>query len=632
MMATRSSVLPPAIVFGIAVLLGGCSDDGHGNQGSLQRTGNTSAPFVAASVASDPMTGEQLVGDEILVQFAPGLSDADIFAFAASFSLQQVGYFEADDSHQFRIMGGQSVRDVLTLVAADVRVLGAGPNHVAVADHTLLVPNDYAAQAAWFDAIGATGSWSSDISNSTGTQLVILAICDTGVAKSLSEFSGRILEWNDWDSINRDPDAEDDHGHGTAVASIACATGNNGAGMAGMNWGCRILPMKVLDSNRIGSARSIAAGIICAVNAARQFRAHLVINLSLSLRLSTADWVFNGKEYLCLPEALEYASQCGAIMVAAAGNDNNPVDGWWTDYWPAVSDLVLCVGGLVDAQGDGQWDDRWDDGVDADGNGFLDGSNYGSAVDIAAPARLVPYLSRSGGLGQGTGTSLAAPFVAGIAAQVWSVNPSLSAAEVTQILLSSADLIAPDQPVGNRLDAHGSIDAAAIGAGTTVILAPSEDSEVLEITPVDNYGTQAALSVGIQVGTSYHMESFARWDLSSIPTSATIQSAVATFQIPSIANPGTTRAVGCRIVGSSWSEQFITWSNRPSAGSLIGTSSVTTSSDVATFDLTATVQGWVSGSAPNYGIVLQGVQDEVSFGSRESSVTWRPSLAVVYVP
>jgi thermitase len=234
------------------------------------------------------------------------------------------------------------------------------------------IPNDpgWINQSGWL-SIHAPQGW--DLS--TGSNAVTIAIVDTGVDYFHPEFMGKLLAG--YDFVNLDADPQDDHGHGTHVAGIAAATGNNGLGLAGVAWGARLLPVKVLDRNGNGSNATAAAGIIWATDHGAQ-----VINLS-----------FGGeKASQVLSDAVQYAAARGVILVAAAGNT-----GRLGLLYPARYSPVIAVG-AVDSMGQRAW--------------F---SNYGPGLDLVAPGVSI-YSTVVGGYGYKNGTSMAAPFVSGLAA------------------------------------------------------------------------------------------------------------------------------------------------------------------------------------------------------------------------
>ncbi len=285
----------------------------------------------------------------------------------------------------------------------------------------LLAPNDLYWSYQWnMGLIGAPQAW--DVT--TGTSAITVAIVDTGVDLDHPEFAGRIVQG--WDFVNNDPSPDDDNGHGTHVAGIAAARGNNNQGIAGVAWNVKILPLKVLDSNGYGYDYDVASAIVSAADKGAK-----VINLSLG-----------GDPSSVMADAVNYAYQKGCILVAAAGNNSvNRV------LYPAAYTQVVAVSAVNYYSGVAWY------------------SNYGPEIEVAAPGgddnSLYEWILSTipdDAYGFAYGTSMASPHVAGLAALIWSVNPGLTAAQVRYCITSTAvDLGAPgrDQYYG-----YGVINAA----------------------------------------------------------------------------------------------------------------------------------------------------------------------------
>ena len=200
-------------------------------------------------------------------------------------------------------------------------------------------------------------------------------------------------------------DVEDDNGHGTHVAGVIAAAGNNAIGVAGIAWHTRLMPVRVLDSDGLGWESDIIQGLSYATaNGAR------VINMSLGLSEASP----------ALAAAVAQAARQGVLLVAAAGNNGGAV------LYPAAYPTVLSVGASDQADRRASF------------------SAQGARLDLLAPGvdilstwNGVPYVLRSG-------TSMAAPHVAGVAALLMAHMPGLSVAQVRTCLLRSAtDLGAP---------------------------------------------------------------------------------------------------------------------------------------------------------------------------------------------
>ncbi len=288
-------------------------------------------------------------------------------------------------------------------------------DHVVSASYT---PDDPRYSEQWhLPSISTPQAW--DVT--TGSNDVTLAVIDTGVDYDHEDLEGRCVAGYNY--VDRNTDPMDDHGHGTHVAGIAAAAGDNSSGVAGVDWKVRIMPLKVLDSQGSGYDSDVAAGIRYAADNGAE-----VINMSLG----SPDYSYT------LSEAVNYAHNKGVVMVAASGNEATSVS------YPAACDHVIAVGALESN----------------DSLAYF--SNRGSALDLTAPG--VSILSTvPGGYGKMSGTSMASPVVAGCASLVLAAHPGYGAYQVEQALKNGAtDLGSPgfDTSYG-----HGKVNAFAAVSG-----------------------------------------------------------------------------------------------------------------------------------------------------------------------
>lgn len=273
-----------------------------------------------------------------------------------------------------------------------------------------------------------------------GSGNVYVAIIDTGINSYHPDFAGKIVL-----SINctltgcpsfvsTDPD-----GHGTHVAGIVGATADNGIGIAGTAWESKLFLVKALNDNGSGFYSWIANAIIAAVDNGAQ-----VINLSLGGTASS----------LTLQNAVDYAWNKGAVVVAAAGNSGST-----RKFYPAYYTNVIAVGAV--------------DNNDQKAN-F---SNYGSWVDVSAPGVNI-YSTYGNTYKSLSGTSMATPFVSGLAALLIGQNPSLSNNEIKNRIESTANKI----PGTGTYWLHGRIDACS-AVGCSEIITGSSPSPTTSPTP-----------------------------------------------------------------------------------------------------------------------------------------------------
>ena len=228
---------------------------------------------------------------------------------------------------------------------------------------------------------------------------VTIAVIDTGIKADHPEFAGRLTPGYDFVSLDETP--EDDNGHGTHVAGIIAA-GINGVGHAGICPTCKIMPVKVLNSRNQGTWSRVASGIMFAIEHGAS-----VINLSLGAT--------TGSETVRL--AIEAAQNAGIIVVAAARNSGSS-----DPYFP------VAYPGVVGVSATDNQDVLW--GL----------SNWGENIDLAAPGSRIysSYFDEaSGGYVYMTGTSMAAPFVAGLAGLIIAYTPVAPTADATVALMTT---------------------------------------------------------------------------------------------------------------------------------------------------------------------------------------------------
>lgn len=234
--------------------------------------------------------------------------------------------------------------------------------------------NDVRFAEQWaLPVMGVYDAWRSLPANPTP---VTVAVIDSGVCLSHPDLQGRI--GTGYDFVQDDNNPQDDFGHGCGVAGVIAANINNGIGIAGVAPNAQIMPIRVLDAQGLGNHSDVAAGIIYAAdNGAR------IINLSLAGPNTTS----------ALNSAIDYAISRGVIVIAAAGNSGQPTLGY-----PAAYPPVIAVGSID---------------TTLERSSF---SNYGTGLDIMAPGRDIYTTNRTNDYSTMTGTSFAAPNIAGLAA------------------------------------------------------------------------------------------------------------------------------------------------------------------------------------------------------------------------
>jgi len=275
--------------------------------------------------------------------------------------------------------------------------------------------------------VNAVSAWSQ--ASSTG---LTIAFLDGGV-QPLAEFGNRILTgWNvpQQSTVTTDTCG----GHGTHVTGIAAATGNNAALIAGMCWDAKILPIVVVNPCTFFE-QWVAEGLVWAIDHGAD-----VVNMSLQSNAGGQ----------LLRDAVLYGEALNVPMVAATGNNNLPAPAF-PARWPETIAVAATT----------HLNLRWVN------------SNYGVEVDLAAPGENVLSLTTSGGVITRTGTSMAAPHVAGAVALMLGANPSLTNAQVRSIFAAtSVDML----PAGvDEFTGAGRLDAGAAVAMAAALAPPVGD-------------------------------------------------------------------------------------------------------------------------------------------------------------
>lgn len=330
--------------------------------------------------------------DQVLVKFKQNVSETDQQKTIEGLTITRERKVERLNIQVVKTSKDQ-VAAVVQKLKQNPKVEYAEPDFKAQAFED---PNDsYYSQQWGLPKIKAVEGWAVSL----GSSDVDIAIVDTGVDSTHPDLSGKVVSRA---NFTTDSDA-DGNGHGTHVAGIAAALTNNNQGIAGVNGNSRLISVKVLDNSGSGYYSWIANGITWAVDNGAE-----VINLSLGGSSSSQ----------ALQDAINYASSKGVVIVAAAGNSSSS-----GASYPAYYSPVLAVAA-----------------TDSNDN-KASFSNYGSWVDIAAPG--VSIISTyKGGYSKLSGTSMASPFVAGLAGLVKGQHPDWSNNQVRNQIESTADKIA----------------------------------------------------------------------------------------------------------------------------------------------------------------------------------------------
>jgi subtilisin family serine protease len=422
-------------------------------------------------------------------------------------------------------LGGRRIikkaEETAELYRLDPDVESAEPNYYRSATAT---PDDTHLHLQWaLHNTGQTGgTQDTDLDGpeawdvTTGSDSIVIAVIDTGADLDHQDLEGNIWrntgedwiggtpghngvdddgngktdDYYGWDFANGDNDPDDDSdGHGTHVAGIMAAEGNNGLGIAGINWTASIMPLKVLTADKRGLVSDEIAAIDYAIgNGAR------IINASLG------GPNFSQSEY----NAIQRAREAGVLFVAAAGNattdnDTNPV-------YPASHDLDNIISVAATDHDDA----------------LSNTSNYGvNSVDVAAPGVSIYSTTVGNSYQYRSGTSMAAPHVSGLAALIWATHNSLTYSQVKGHISNGVEVKGNLYGVvltGGRINAYNSLNlplppsdlAAAALSSTQVDLSwqhSSSDETGFRLERKDESGGSFSEIATISAGSSSYRDS-----------------------------------------------------------------------------------------------------------------------------
>lgn len=292
--------------------------------------------------------------------------------------------------------------------------------------------------------IDATKAWQK----TQGSEEIVVAVLDTGVDYTHSDLVSNV--WmrpdsvpqyvdnelgsvNDRYGFNADDNASDpmdDNGHGTHCAGVIGAEGNNEVGIAGINWNVQIMPLKFLGRGGFGSTKNA----IEAINYAVDRKQH-----GVNVRVISASWG-STQSSKALEDAIRAAGEQGILFVAAAGNANTDNDK--RPHFPSNYNLpnVISVAAL-------------------DNNDLLASfSNFGAkTVHVAAPGKDIVSTWLNDSYREASGTSMATPHIAGVAALILANEPDLTVEQLRNRIFKSIDKI---DGLAGRLSNAGRINAA----------------------------------------------------------------------------------------------------------------------------------------------------------------------------
>ncbi len=379
------------------------------------------------AMAKENYQQHEVVANELLVKMRPAVTESAGKAIHQKIGARLLHRFDQVGWQHIQLPAGMSVSEGIARYQQQANVLSVEPNYLY---HTSALPNDPDFSQLWgLTKIQAPTAWSS----TTGSNDVVVAVVDSGINYNHEDLhanmwqnSGAIADNSDDDAdsypddiyginaITHTGDPMDDYGHGTHVAGIIGAVGNNGLGVTGVNWTVKLMALKFLDSSGSGTT----------ADAVKCFNYLIAMKKGgVNIRAVNASWSGDGYSQ-SLKDAIDSAGDLGIITVCAAGNDGVNIDA--SPEYPASYDSPSLI--TVTAS-------------DANDN-MPSFANYGAShVAIAAPgvSILSTYYNSNTAYMTMTGTSMAVPYVTGAVALLSARNPGSSAAGIKSALLNSVD-------------------------------------------------------------------------------------------------------------------------------------------------------------------------------------------------
>jgi subtilisin family serine protease len=497
---------------------------------------------------------------ELLVKFRPHVTASASGRVHEAIGASVIRSFSLVPSLQHvTLPEGMSVSDAIRVYMSDEYVEYAEPNYLRYA--AITVPDDPFFGQQWGlrntglpgADINATAAW--DLTKGSGS--IVVAVIDTGIDYNHPDLqgniwinpgedpsngvdddgNGRIDDWRGWNFVAKNNDPMDDNGHGTHVAGITGAVGNNGVGIAGVMWSVKLLPLKILGS---GGSGTIANEI-------------LAIQYAIAKKVKVMNASFSGSNFSNAEfDALNSANSAGIIFVAAAGNGGIDGVGDDTDVtpeYPASYQLPNIIAVAATTVSD----------IKAISSNFGDKS-----VHVAAPGAGIlstyPLSLQTSGYRNLSGTSMSVAFVTGLAGLLYDFYPNFNLSQVRGIIIRYVDILSSLQDLvrsGGRIDANKSLSSLRAPTGFSVTAdaltqltiswtdnATGEDRYVIERkTGGGSFIQLATLGANVQSytdgsltdGLSYTYRIRAFSDVPNPPSTATVEAGSAPVEASGVA-------------------------------------------------------------------------------------------------
>ncbi|RLG17225.1 hypothetical protein DRN63_03195 [Nanoarchaeota archaeon] len=393
--------------------------------------------LMAISLAYPYEPMEEVSPIEVLVKFKPGVDRFSALKRLSEIIDREIRYYKFINVSLLKLRDGINLINSLKILREMPFIQYAEPNRRLQVDE--LFPNDPMFEYQWgLHNVGQTnGTYDADIdapeawSITTGSNSVIVAIIDTGVDYTHQDLldnmwinpfetrngidddgNGYVDDIYGADTCNDDGDPLDDNGHGTHVAGIIGAVGNNGEGVTGVNWHVKIMALKFADASGVGWVSDAIEAIEYVINMKKR---------GINVKITNNSWG-SGEFSQALYDAIAALQDSGILFVASAGNSGRDND--LKPHYPSSYNLsnIISVAATNDRD-ELTWFSNW---------GQL-------SVDLAAPGQSILSTFLANSYQHLSGTSMATAYVSGVAALILSKNPSYTYLQVKRLILSAVD-------------------------------------------------------------------------------------------------------------------------------------------------------------------------------------------------
>lgn len=375
---------------------------------SNSTTETSSVSSLSNSSSINNVNTESQAENEMIIHLNSGLSKSEAIAKVEEMGYRALDFMPELDAILVEIPDNGARVSAMSSAESSSDIRSSQPNHIFTTQD-YVIPNDDNFSRQWAaSAIKLPQAWRQ----TTGSDRVRVAVLDTGIDYNHPELADFIDKDSSYNFIDNNSDAMDYNNHGTHVAGIISAKGDNGNGTAGVMWESELMAVKVLGDDGNGSEWSLAQGILYAAGLLDNQPRQTADIINLSLGMSDPNHVPK-----TLERAIERAAAEGIIIVAASGNNGSR-----GVIYPAAFPDVIAVGALEENGSDMPEVTSY--------------SNYGPEIDVTAPGSLIYSTLADDKFGYMSGTSMATPHVSGLAGLM--LSEGIRARDVRSLLQDTA--------------------------------------------------------------------------------------------------------------------------------------------------------------------------------------------------